>query len=36
MSELDAIPFGTCQECHGITVGQFDLRKVESDDTAFL
>jgi len=36
VSELDAIPFGACQECHGITVGQFDLGEVESDDTAFL
>jgi hypothetical protein len=35
VSELDAVPFGTGQECHGITVGQFDLREVESDDTAF-
>ena len=28
--------FGACQECHGITVDQFDLREVDSDDTAFL
>jgi hypothetical protein len=34
--ELDAIPFGACQECHGIAVGQFHLGEVESDDTAFL
>jgi hypothetical protein len=36
VSELDAIPFGACQDCHGIPVSQFDLREVESDDTAFL
>jgi hypothetical protein len=36
VSELDAIPFGACQECHGITVRQSHLREVESDDTAFL
>jgi hypothetical protein len=35
VSELDAISFGSCQEHHGITVGQFDLREIESDDTAF-
>jgi hypothetical protein len=28
--------FGACQECHGITVGQFDLGEVESDDTPIL
>jgi hypothetical protein len=36
VSEVDAIPFGACQERHGVTVGQVDLREVESDDTAFL
>ena len=36
MSELDAIRFGECQEFHGITVDQFDLREVDGDDTAFL
>jgi hypothetical protein len=34
VSELDATAFGACQERHGITVGQFDLGEVESDDTA--
>src|SRR6185436_752744 len=34
VSELDATAFGAYQECHGITVGQFDLGEVESDDTA--
>jgi hypothetical protein len=36
VSEFDAIPFGAFQECHGITVDQFDLCEVESDDAAFL
>jgi hypothetical protein len=36
VSEIDAIPLGAGQERHGITVDQFDLREVESDDTAFL
>ena len=36
VSELDAIPFGACQECHGIAVDQFDLCEVDSDDPAFL
>ena len=29
-------PSVRARNCHGITVGQFDLRQVESDDTAFL
>jgi len=36
VSELDAVPFGAGQESHGITVDQFDLGEVESDDTAIL
>jgi hypothetical protein len=36
VSELDAVLFGACQERHGITVGQLDLREVDGDDTAFL
>jgi hypothetical protein len=36
MSQLDAIPFGAGEEYHGITVGQFELREIESDDTALL
>ena len=35
MSKVDAISFGAAQERHGITVDQFDLRKVDSDDTVF-
>jgi hypothetical protein len=36
VSEVDAIPFSACQERHDITIDQFDLREVESDDTVFL
>jgi hypothetical protein len=28
--------FGAGQECHGITVGEFDLGEVESDDRTIL
>ena len=34
MSEFDAIRFVECQEFHGITVDQLDLRELDSDDTA--
>ena len=34
MPEFDALHFCACQERHGITVGQFDLIEVDSDDTA--
>ena len=33
MPEFDAIRFGECQEPHGITVHQLDLRELDSDDT---
>ena len=32
------MPFASvlCQECHGITVDQFDLCEIDGDDTAVL
>jgi hypothetical protein len=36
LCEPDAIPFSAAQEHYGITVYQFDLREVDSDDTVFL
>ncbi len=36
MPEFDAVPFGAFQDFHGITVDQFDLGEIESDDTTVL
>jgi hypothetical protein len=36
VSKFHALSFGACEECHDVTVDQFDLCEVESDDTVFL